>query len=1392
MSDADTLRVRVPAIVAAPDPDPAPAGERPRPALSAAKLALREARLRGELRAAPLLRRPRGGDLPLSFAQERFWFLERLQPGLALYNTAATERFTGPLEPAVLERALGEVVRRHEALRTVFPDADGAPVQRILPPGGFPLPLDDLAGLDAGERRARLRRVAADVGGRPFDLAAGPLFRARLLRLGAEEHVLVLALHHIVSDGWSTGVLIRELRALYEAFLRGRPSPLPELAVQYADWAAWQRERLQGAELERQLAYWRERLAGAPELLELPTDRPRPAVPSFRGAAAPVRVPDAVLSSLRALAHAEGATLYMVALAAFLALLSRYGGGDDLVVGTPVSGRTRPEVERLVGVFVDTLVVRTDLSGDPSFRALLRRVRDGALGDFSHHEMPFERLVEALRPERRLSHATLFQVMFQLDSQELLGGRDGPRGEAGEDAREISAPFDLTLALEVDARGMGGALEYATDLFDAETARRMVEHLLRVMEQVAADPDRPLSRLRLAGPREEERVAEWNRTAAPYPADRCIHQLFEAQAERTPGAAAVVAGDETLTFGELDARANRIAHHLRRLGVGPEVRVGLCMERGPELVPAVLGVMKAGGAWVPMDPSHPAERLSYLLDDSGVGVLLTQERLRARLPAREGLRVVAVDAEWARIAAGPAERPETGVSAENLCYVLYTSGSTGRPKGVAMHHRGVVNYVAWGVRHYGAERGNGAPVFTSMAVDLTLTNFLPLFAGRPLRLLPETGAVEALAAAIREGPEFGLIKITPVHLGLLNEMLEPGALAGAAHTLVIGADFLAADPTLAWQDHAPAVRLMNEYGPTETVVGCSAYTLPPGAHRDGLVPVGGPIPNLAFHLLDAPGHPLPVGLPGELYIGGAGVARGYLGRPALTAGKFVPDPFSSTPGARMYRTGDRARRLADGGLTILGRIDGQVKVRGYRVEPGEIEGVLRRHPSVDDCRVVLREDRPGDRRLVAYVAGSADAEALRAYLLRSLPEYMVPSAFVTMAALPQTATGKLDPRMLPAPEYAGAGAEREEPRNPVEAELVRVWEELLGVEGVGPTRGWFDLGGNSLLALRLFTRVNRQLGCDLPVSTLFTGATVRHMADAILAQREASPAAPASVVPLQPDGSRPPLFLVHAGDRDVLGYVSLARHLGADQPAFGVRDVGESLARPLAQIAREHVAAVRAVRPRGPYALLGWSFGGMVAFEMAVQLQAAGEDVSFVGLLDTLAPDVIQALRQSDDELLVGLAGEHAEGWGWAFSLPPEALAGVPADEKLGRVVRALHAQGPVPARFRAEALAAGLRAVRDRGESARGYAPGRFRGTLTLFRASDPQAYRDALFATRTAEAARLLGWGPYVDGAVEVHSVPGSHVTLASEPNVRVLAERVRASLAAAAHAGSPAAGA
>nr|WP_276510167.1 non-ribosomal peptide synthetase [Longimicrobium terrae] len=1323
----------------------------------------------------------------MTFDQERLWFLHRLGQGGSAYNIYTGMRLHGTLDAVALERALGEVVRRHEALRTVFHEVDGIARQVVTPFAGFTLPGDDFSELDAAERDARLRARVSEVAGSVFDLERGPLLAARLVRMGDGDHALLLCVHHIVTDGGSLQLILDEAWTLYDAWSRGNPSPLKEPLLQYGDWAVWQRAQSQRDAETKHLGYWRDRLAGAPELLELPADHSRPPLPSFRGARVPVNVSADAAERLRELARAEGATLYMVVLAGFKLLLGRYSGADDIVVGTPIAGRTRSEVEQVVGLFMNTLVLRTDMSGDPTFRELVGRVRETVLGGYEHQDVPFERVIAELRPERSLSHSTLFQVLFQLDT----AGEGGVPSFGGVQVHQMpreadTAKLDLALMLHAHAGGITGGLQYSTDLFERGKASRMMEHLERLLEQAAAFPDRRVSRLNLMSREERKRLVGWNRVTARYPSDRCIHQLFEAQAAETPDALALAFGDESLTYAQLDARANQLARHLRGMGVGPEVRVGVCLERSLELLVCILGVMKAGGAYVPMDPAHPAERIAYLLDDSGVGVLLTQEKLCGRIPPRESVAVIAVDTAWDRIGTESAEAVESGVTSENLCYVIYTSGSTGRPKGVAMHHRGVANYIHWGIRFYGADGGNGAPVFSSMAVDLTVTNLLPLFAGRTVRLLPEESPVEALAGAIRARPGFGLIKITPIHLGLLNTMLRPEELAGAARTLVIGADFLSAEPTVLWQEQAPGVRLMNEYGPTETVVGCSAYVLPTGKHLSGPVPVGRAIQNLTFQVLDVHMEPVPLGLPGELYIGGAGVARGYLGRPALTAEKFVPDPFTDRPGERMYRTGDRARWQADGNLMILGRTDNQVKVRGYRVELGEIEAVLRRRPEVRDVLVVLREDRPGDKRLVAYVvADAADPAALREYLREKLPEYMVPAAFVVMASLPQTATGKLDRRTLPAPDYgraaAGAG-DAGEPESFVEAQVLQIWEEVLEVDDIAPTQNFFELGGNSFLALRLVALVNRRLGGDLPLATLFAGGTVRHMAETLEQQRTAAPVAPEAIVPMQPGGSLPPLFCVHPAGRSVAGYVNLVRHLGPDQPVYGLRDVGEDLSRPIPQIAREHVEAMRAVQPEGPYHLLGWSFGGFVAYEMAIQLQRAGETVAFMGMLDTLSPELVHAWPWTDDlDLIVGSASDVAALSRKPFTLRRDELEGLPVDEQVRRVAAQLREQGAAPADFEESSLRENYETLNARIRSRAGYVAEPFQGTLTLFRASFVKERWIEFFSAYSEEEKTTMGWCRHTPD-VEVRPVPGAHVTLGSEPHVRVLARQATEALAQA----------
>jgi amino acid adenylation domain-containing protein len=1374
------------------------------PELSAAKRALREALLRGQGRDAGIPRRPPGEDAPLSFAQERLWFLDRLRPGDASYNLSAALRLRAVDDEAALGRALAEIVRRHESLRTVFREVDGSAVQVVRPFRGFALPVQDLSGLAGAGREAEALRLASREAARPFDLAAGPLFRASLLRLGGGEHLLLLCSHHVVSDGWSGQVLLRELWALYDAYRQGRESPLPELPVQYADYAVWQRRQPPEAQA-RQLAYWKERLAGAPEVLELPTDFPRPPAPTFRGASVPVEVPGALAERLREAARGEGATLHMVVLAAFQALLGRYAGSDDVVVGSPVAGRTRRETEGLIGFFVNTLVLRVDLGGDPTFRELLARVREATLGAYGHQELPFARLVAELRPERAPGHSPLFQVMFALEDSgtAAVGGGSGPRARALE-TEPGATPFDLSLALHAHARGIGGQLHFSTELFERGTAGRLLEHLVRVLEQAADHPDRPLSRLELPTPAERARLlGEWSGAGASPPDPGALHLRFEARAAADPGAPALACGGESLSYGQLNARANRLARRLHAHGVAAESRVGLCAGRSPDLVVGMLGILKAGGAYVPLDPAYPAERLAWMAADSGVRVLLAPAELRARVPLPEIEAIAPGD---------PAADAESGddlgipVDPDQLAYVIYTSGSSGRPKGVAVPHGAAAGRLASAARALGVREGSRLLSTASPSFDASVLEiFLPLVSGAALHLADRDTVLspDALERLLRDRAVDVWVS-TPVLLGAL-----PPADLPALRVVSAGGERLSAELAARWADGR---RMLNLYGPTETTVFATLHEVRAGSAAP---PIGRPAPGSRAYVLDAHGKPAPVGVPGELYLGGAGLARGYLGRPTLTAERFVPDAFSGVSGARLYRTGDRVRWLASGELEYLGRVDQQVKIRGFRIEPGEIETTLRGHAGVEDAVVAAYEHAPGDRRLAAWVvprpehaaalaaervetlpdgteAVSADpsgaafarlAQDLRRAARERLPDYMVPAVFLPIDRVPLTAGGKVDRAALPAPAHRDPDPRGEEPRDYLEVQLIQLWEELLGAPGIGPTQDFFELGGNSLLALRLFSRINRRLECDLPVSTLFAGATVRQMADAIRDQKGSASGPASPVVPLQPHGPLPPLFLVHSADRGVMGYVNLVRHLGADQPVYGLRDLGEDLGRPLSRIAADHVAALRTVQPRGPYHLCGWSFGGLVAYEMALQLERDGEPVAFVGLMDTMAPSYVVRFPWDDDaQLLAGLAELVALRTGRSFSMDAEALEGLDLDEQIDRLVEQLHAHGAAPPGFSAERVRYERRLMTDRHRSLSGYTEGRFSGTLTLFRASRISRQHDPFFATFTEEERWTYGWHRLSPHPVEVHPVPGSHTLIGSEPHVRVLARCMRESLAAA----------
>ena len=1056
------------------------------------------------LLAPPIVPVPRTAPLPLSFAQQRLWFLDQLEPNSSSYNVPYVVRMRGHLQVEVLERSLNEIVRRHETLRTAFRMVDSEPVQLITPELRLPLPVVDLTDLPESARANEARRLTAEEIDRPFDLAVAPLLRATLLRLAEDDHVLVLNTHHVISDRWSLGVLSQELTALYEAFAADRPSRLPELPIQYADYAFWQRDFLAGETLDKQLAYWKKHLAGAPASVDLPTDRPRPPMQSYRGAQRSIHLAKDLLDRLRELGRSHGATLFMTLLAAFDVLLSRYSGQQDVVIGTPIAGRNRAEVEKLIGFFVNTLVMRADLSDDPSFGELLDRVRETAMGAYAHQDLPFEKLVEELRPERDLSRNPLFQVMLILQNLPTASQKLGDIDVTPFGAGLPSAKFDITLVASELTDGLRVSIVYSTDLFDAATIDRMLGHFEVLLEGVVEDPATRVLQLPLLTEEEEQKLlVGWNETAAAYPRERCLHELLEAEAQQRPQAIAVEFEGRRLSYAELDARSNQLAHLLRKRGVGADRLVGVCMERSLEMVVALLGILKAGGAYVPLDPAYPSDRIQYVLDDARVMLLLTQESLLASLPPTSA-EVHCLDPDWRVLEAEDSGPVTAEAKPENLAYVIYTSGSTGKPKGVQLEHRSVVNFLCSMQREPGMTTDDVLVAVTTLSFDIAgLELYLPLLTRGKLVVASREATLDGrLLMQLLEQSGATIMQATPTTWRVL---LESGWQGDPKLKVLVGGEALPAD--LAHNLATRCGSVWNMYGPTETTIWSSVYEVE--GNDEKLVPIGRPIANTTFYILDANRQPVAEGASGELYIGGDGLARGYFERDELTAEKFVPDPFSIEAGARLYRTGDLARYRHDGVVEFLGRIDHQVKIRGFRIELGEIEAVLEQHPEVKQAVVIAREDTPGDKRLVAYLVAAAasrlDFAVLRNWVKEQLPEYMVPAAWVEMPSLPLTPNGKVDRKNLPAPEYQRAelAGEYQEARTPAEEVMAGIWAEVLKLDQVGVHDQFFELGGHSLLATQVVSRIRHAFQVELPLRALFEAPTVAELSERVEAwQRE--------------------------------------------------------------------------------------------------------------------------------------------------------------------------------------------------------------------------------------------------------------------------------------------------
>jgi len=1331
----------------------------------------------------PLVRVGKHLDLPVSFAQQSMLFLDRLNRESSVYNVSFSIRIIGSLSVTALEQSINEIIRRHEAIRTTFVMVEGVPMQAIAPKLTITLPVVDLQGLLETEVQLLITKSVRQ----PFNLEKGPLLRVTLLRLEPESHLLILTMHHIIMDGWSMGIFLKELGSLYQAFTAGEPSPLPELTIQYADFAVWQRQWLTGEVLEKQLNYWKQQLADAPPLLELPIDYPRPPVQTFCGASREFQLDPHLTKQLVALSQKSDVTLFMTLLAAFAILLHRYSSQDDICIGSPFANRNRPEVRSLIGFFVNSLVLRTQIEGNPSFFEFLLHVRSLVLDAHAHQDVPFEEVVKALQPERYTSYNPLFQVMFVLENFSLSTLELPGITLTPELVEQGTAKFDLSLSIWETKQGLIGSWEYNSDLFEPDTIARMGLHFQTLLEAIVEAPDQRVGELPLLTESERyQLLVEWNNTTKEYPFDKCIHQLFEDQVRKTPHSVAVVHEDEQLTYQELNERANQLAHYLQTLGVRPEVLVGICVDRSPLMVVGLLGILKAGGAYVPLDPAYPAERLAYMLSDSQVKVLLTQEKLADTLPQNQA-KLICLDRDWPASGTTSQEHLLTGVKPNNLAYVIYTSGSTGQPKGVMICHQSVVNYIAAKKVAYGMNSNDRVLQFSSISFDYAVCEIYNCLICGGTLVLRTDEMLSSVSTFLQKCREWQLTVLGPPtfywHLLTTELATTQKSLPESVRLMCVGGEQVLPEKLMLWQKYVNDSKhrhqmgkpplLINEYGPTEATVDATICNLSELVLEDthSIVPIGRPIANVQVYILDQYLQIVPIGVPGELYIGGAGLARGYLNRPDLTAEKFIPNPFSNESEARLYKTGDLVRYRPDGNIEFIGRIDHQVKIRGFRIELGEIETAIGQHSEVRECVVIVRTKESGDKQLVAYVVpklSTLTASKLRSFLQQKLPNYMVPAAFVVLESLPLTPNGKVDRRALPAPDKSSfTDTGFVPPRDALERQLAQIWSEILDVESVGVKDNFFALGGHSLLAVRLMAKIQQEFGKSLPLATLFQSPTIADLANLIKTEKNV----PTNfcLVPIQPKGNKSPFFCIHAVGGDVLCYADLAGHLGLEQPFYALRSLGlDGSCEPLTRIedmAATYIKALQTIQPEGPYQLGGWSIGGAIAFEMAVQLKASGHTVSLLALIDSYAP--IQKFKDSllmDDTILLADWVKNLSGLSnKALSISAETLRLLKAQDQLNYVLEQAKEVGLLPKEIGQKQGSSLFRAFKANSQAIARYTPQLYLGRITFLCADESMKHNQD----------PSLGWAAVAAGSITTHNISGNHYSIIES---KILAQNLR----------------
>ena len=1156
--------------------------------------------------------------VPASLAQQRFWLLEQLGQGSGAFNIPIRWLLKGQIEPELMERAFNELIRRHDILRTTLIQVEGQPMQRIAPSLRITVEVSDLTCLPEGKRGVEADRLCREHGERRFELSALPLLRVALIRTQERECILHVTVHHIIADGWAVGLLASEIGDIYDAYVRGASSPLPDPELQYADYAAWQRALLQSEDIRAQEQYWMERFRDhAP--FEVMPDKPRPALQTTNGDVVSIQLPRSITDAVQEVSRKNGNTFFITACATFLTLLYRYTGQEDITIGTQVSGRNQVEHEQVIGLFLNTLPLRNDLSGNPTFLQLLGRVQEVVIQALGHQDTPFEHLVEILNPKRDLSRNPLFQVNFMLQ-RSLVTSRDYETFSLVDvPSRPAGAMYDLNCLMVERNDGWRASIQFNTDLFSAETAKRMLHHFEGLLGEIGKNAGRHISEFSLLTDEENKALARWNDTVIPLPEQKSVNELFEFQSDRTPNGVAVICGREEFTYSELERRANQLAHYLHRLGVQPGERVGLCLERSVNMMVGLLGILKIGACYIPLDPAYPAARLSQMMEDSQASLLVTQDKLRAAIPANHA-SIICLDSEAGKISRESTDRPRVEISGEHLAYLIYTSGSTGTPKGVQIPHRAVVNLLSSMRREPGIKPEDVLVAVTTLSFDIAaLELFLPLTVGGRLVIATREQAADGseLLELLRRS-QATIMQATPTTFQML---LEAGWAGNPSIKMLCGGEALPRG--LASQLLAVGGELWNMYGPTETTIWSSVARVRPGT---GPVPIGGPIANTQFHILDSNLRQTPIGAPGELYIGGTGVAHGYLHRPELNREKFIPDFLMPRQGALLYRTGDLMRRTMDGELEFLGRTDHQVKVRGFRIETGEVEANIVKYPGVKEAAVIVREDGGRGKHLVAYVVPSkseakqvsALPQGLRADLQKQLPEYMQPSVFVCLSALPRTPNGKVDRNALPAvdlTEVAKAGSVG--PANETERRLVVIWEKVLGISTISTVANFFDLGGHSLLAAQLLAKIDQSFGKKIPLATLFQSPTIQQMA-ALLTDKVVSRSIE-GVATIQAGGSRMPIFCLHG----IPSMRLLAAELGQDQPFVMVNlPAGVKLTQPycVEEIAAIHLKTIQQIQPEGPYFLAGWCREALLAYEIAQRLKTQGQQVGLVIMFDTWVP----------------------------------------------------------------------------------------------------------------------------------------------------------------------------